>query len=772
MWHRLPVKDRMDLMESYKRLGYGFNEMKDHFNKQFAEGGKTELASGGENHLIYKKESPTGNGKGIEGHIMVNHPTKDKGKWDTIDLTDITNYKVKTVDQGVASVKKWHEENPEYKHGGMIKRADGSYSKRGLWDNIRANAGSGKQPTAEMLRQERSIKNKYEQGGLMRFEPGGDVKIGEVPDPKKYKTSSESTTTGSAIEPIYAAPNIPEIEVFDYSEPDRIKQQRDIIQLTKPKHNYAITDKVANKMYYYDPSGKIIKSESVITGKSNNDVDKGLSMADWFKQTGSTNHEDYFKYLEANKYQTTPSGIYHLSALRNDTATDPNKFGRLINFFRPERAKEIHDARIRDYGEKQKMFTLTDEQGRGSSKAIHGTANPIREEAFAKNDPTGENRNLSNGCINVNGETICFDTLEKGSGMYILPEENTDLLHPKLKHRLFQKHKNGGTQLPTNGLNVHKGIPSEKNEDSSPLWWKGSRYPSRIQDEAKRDEAIKNYYWNVRDEGVSPNDALRTLKENNSSYGSDRFTGTRPDYFENYHGFDYNDINDNKIKQFELEYNKHEYGGMQIFYDGGVSGPPVIDKSLIGAPINPSETSKSQAPLSSKEDLVKKYLEIRRLENIKDEEKRIKDIGTIRPISQMPLAPTTREDVQDAIKYGVNVFGAINPYANVLSSAIDLKDGDYVGAALGAVPYIGQELKVFAPGRRIMTKLFNAGVPFKTAEKVNHAIRGGIESLVGVGKIAGAKNDFYDPLVERDKRFSKHKFGGIQKSKLKQKKNK
>jgi len=40
----------------------------------------------------------------------------------------------------------------------MIKRADGSYSKRGLWDNIRANRGSGKKPTAEMLKQERKIK--------------------------------------------------------------------------------------------------------------------------------------------------------------------------------------------------------------------------------------------------------------------------------------------------------------------------------------------------------------------------------------------------------------------------------------------------------------------------------------------------------------------------------------------------------------------------------------------------------------------------------------
>ena len=44
------------------------------------------------------------------------------------------------------------------KAGGMIKRADGSMSKRGLWDNIRANKGSSKAPTAAMLKQEKKIK--------------------------------------------------------------------------------------------------------------------------------------------------------------------------------------------------------------------------------------------------------------------------------------------------------------------------------------------------------------------------------------------------------------------------------------------------------------------------------------------------------------------------------------------------------------------------------------------------------------------------------------
>ena len=42
----------------------------------------------------------------------------------------------------------------------MLKRKDGSYSQRGLWDNIRANKGSGKKPTKAMFKQERKIKAK------------------------------------------------------------------------------------------------------------------------------------------------------------------------------------------------------------------------------------------------------------------------------------------------------------------------------------------------------------------------------------------------------------------------------------------------------------------------------------------------------------------------------------------------------------------------------------------------------------------------------------
>ena len=59
----------------------------------------------------------------------------------------------------------------------LIKRKDGSYSKRGLWDNIRANKGSGKEPTKEMLKQESKIKKEesmnsmYKKGGKASKKP-------------------------------------------------------------------------------------------------------------------------------------------------------------------------------------------------------------------------------------------------------------------------------------------------------------------------------------------------------------------------------------------------------------------------------------------------------------------------------------------------------------------------------------------------------------------------------------------------------------------------
>jgi hypothetical protein len=66
---------------------------------------------------------------------------------------------VKSLNKGKSSSKKPVLKS---KNGGkqMLKRKDGSTSQRGLWDNIRAAKGSGKKPTAAMLKQEKKIKAK------------------------------------------------------------------------------------------------------------------------------------------------------------------------------------------------------------------------------------------------------------------------------------------------------------------------------------------------------------------------------------------------------------------------------------------------------------------------------------------------------------------------------------------------------------------------------------------------------------------------------------
>jgi hypothetical protein len=68
--------------------------------------------------------------------------------------------KITKVPDGPLIKKKGPFKGSTLKAGGKIKRADGSMSQRGLWDSIRENKGSGKKPTAAMLKQEKKIKAK------------------------------------------------------------------------------------------------------------------------------------------------------------------------------------------------------------------------------------------------------------------------------------------------------------------------------------------------------------------------------------------------------------------------------------------------------------------------------------------------------------------------------------------------------------------------------------------------------------------------------------
>ena len=98
----------------------------------------------------YESMDTTGYGKGKEEfELKTSYGPKSNSS---------TTIKRKDVPAKIEEFKKGATGRAKLKAGGMIKRADGSYSKRGLWDNIRANKGSGKKPTAAMLKQEKKIK--------------------------------------------------------------------------------------------------------------------------------------------------------------------------------------------------------------------------------------------------------------------------------------------------------------------------------------------------------------------------------------------------------------------------------------------------------------------------------------------------------------------------------------------------------------------------------------------------------------------------------------
>jgi hypothetical protein len=105
----------------------------------------------------YKRESmdTTGYSKGKPNYKL----NTEEGEGDKTGYNKVTRKSSKTVSKkDVPSTLK----SLKMKKGGkvMLKRKDGSVSQRGLWDNIRANKGSGKKPTAQMLKQEKKIKAK------------------------------------------------------------------------------------------------------------------------------------------------------------------------------------------------------------------------------------------------------------------------------------------------------------------------------------------------------------------------------------------------------------------------------------------------------------------------------------------------------------------------------------------------------------------------------------------------------------------------------------
>jgi hypothetical protein len=95
-------------------------------------------------------------------------------------------------------------ENTNYAMGGKLNKLG---VKNSLWNNIRANKGSGKEPTKEMLEQERKIKSKYPDGGPIKYD--------------MYGTPMESKIQHSNVERSYYDPRTDTIYLgTDYNQMD------------------------------------------------------------------------------------------------------------------------------------------------------------------------------------------------------------------------------------------------------------------------------------------------------------------------------------------------------------------------------------------------------------------------------------------------------------------------------------------------------------------------------------------------------------------------
>ena len=216
-------------------------------------------------------------------------------------------------------------------------------------------------------------------------------------------------------------------KLVDYNKAALPMITQNLMPNIKANDNFAVVDKGVDSIYYFNKDKQLIRREPVIVGADNGGKDTFLSMKDYLQQHGGT-HEDYFNYLEKNKGRITPTGIFQISGLRENTATNPDKIGNLINTilpFRWDNKDMIRSHRLRDYGSQEQLFTLINEKGVGSSKAIHGTDNPDREEVF--NNPNAKNcdRNMSNGCINVKDDSQAFDLLNKGNKV-VIADNNLD----------------------------------------------------------------------------------------------------------------------------------------------------------------------------------------------------------------------------------------------------------------------------------------------------------------------------------------------------------
>lgn len=302
--------------------------------------------------------------------------------------------------------------------------------------------------------------------GEQKFGNGGPINKKVVIPPTPYTVTAVDANSVRQAAPRLTTPPPSPMRVSTKPQVKRrdslIDAQIKYVQANKSKNdtlNYAVIDKNSNNIVYVDRNGKRIKNEPIITGVDSGDVTTAPSQQEYYKSDLKDKYKDYYDYLDQIKQKITPAGVFSTKLITN--YTEPiglkNKIKKIID---KDAWQEAKNHRIESYGPTGQLLTLTDEEGKESSKAIHGTGYMNRIAAL-KDTTNKTSRNMSNGCINLDGTSCGFSTLKDNSKVYILPERDTlapytkpvkleyggkvtSLKNTNINDYTMRKYKNGG----------------------------------------------------------------------------------------------------------------------------------------------------------------------------------------------------------------------------------------------------------------------------------------------------------------------------------------
>jgi hypothetical protein len=408
-----------------------------------------------------------------------------------------------------------------YKKGGLIKRADGSYSRRGLWDNIRANKGSGRKPTAEMLRQERKIK-KHEDGGWIDMYADGDVVTnnngggggvgggGKSPskkywtekdvDAKYWKTFKEKYPYAIGVDPYHVDKDNNHLPVFEDNnhlpvfEDLKLTQSKGIVPIDNNSYDDELKPMTSIPFVPQKPIRKIVNpdfQESDYTEKHNSIVDPlGNPRYKYYNQDKVIGQNEYNRLKGfrdgswiADSSLPTPTSPSYYSAGEDTT---------LSNY-------QMGTPKARMYGPGGEIDLHLDKKGKKNSPRI-------TPQGFLTRDPMGlfiggvglnykanDNLNISPYAIGVGNEYFQKFPVDYGVGVnYPMGRFNPSVrLGKNPGIGMSYKFNNGGPVMYNAGSTVWT------NQDT-PLWAAGTPTPTATQN-FRNDRSLNTDTYRIGD---------------------------------------------------------------------------------------------------------------------------------------------------------------------------------------------------------------------------------------------------------------------------------